>query len=258
MSCTATLIITTFKRPHLLEWGLKSLARQALPAGFETIVLNDGINDETETICNYYQQHLNLRYIFTGHRNLSGRIKWRVPGFAINIGAKMAKGDILIISCAEMFHLNDSVAQLISPLMFNPKLLGIPVARDDQDGTFLNNLIASNGEFDWNMFYNYYPELNNRLPFFLALSRNEFFVIGGYDEDFSGIGYDDNDLMSRLLNNGCQYYQTAAATIHLYHERIWFDKIDSPEVIYNRTLFCQRQGQVVRNQSREWGQMPTL
>ncbi len=164
----------------------------------------------------------------------------------------------MIISCAEMFHLNDSVAQLISPLMFNPKLLGIPVARDDQDGTFLNNLIASNGEFDWNMFYNYYPELNNRLPFFLALSRNEFFVIGGYDEDFSGIGYDDNDLMSRLLNNGCQYYQTAAATIHLYHERIWFDKIDSPEVIYNRTLFCQRQGQVVRNQGREWGQMPTL
>lgn len=258
MSCTTTLIITTFKRPHLLKWGLESLARQALPAGFETIVLNDGVRDETESICNHYQQHLTLRYVFTGQRNLDKHIKWRVPGYAINVGAKMARGKILIISCAEMFHLNDSVAQLISPLMFNPKLLGIPVARDDQDGTFLNNLIASEGKFDWNMFYNYYPELNTRLPFFLSLSRDEFFAIGGYDEDFTGIGYDDNDLMSRLLHNGCQYYQTAAATIHLYHERIWFAKTDSPEVIHNRTLFYERQGQVVRNQGRAWGQMTTI
>lgn len=252
--CTTSLIITTFQRPHLLEWGLFSLARQAMPAGFETIVLNDGILDETEVICKQYEQALNLRYVFTGQRNLESGIKWRVPGFAINIGAQISRGDILIISCAEMFHINDCVLQLTLPLLDNPKLLGIPVARDD-DSSFLNQLVSSGGSFNYSSFYEKYPGLNTALPFLTSVSRKEFFAIGGYDEDFTGIGYDDNDLMLRLINNGCRYYQTGAETIHLYHERIWFNQLFDAERNYNRDLYLTRQNQVVRNQKREWGKL---
>jgi len=254
MGCTTSIIITTFQRPHLLKWGLYSLAKQAMPSGFETIVLNDGLHDETEAICHKYEQRLNLKYVFTGQRNLDGNIKWRVPGFAINIGAKISKGQILIISCAEMFHLNDCIAQLTFPLLSNPRLLGIPIARDDQDSSFLNNLIATDGSFDHNSYYNY-PGLNTSLPFLTSVSREQFFAIGGYDEDFTGIGYDDNDLMLRLTKNGCTYFQTVAETIHLYHERIWYARASSPETIFNRDLFYARQNQVVRNQDREWGKL---
>jgi len=148
MRCTTSLIITSFRRPHLLQWGLYSLAQQAVPAGFEIIVLNDGLHDETENICKEYQRQLNLTYVFTGERNLSGENKWRVPGFAINIGAQLSRGEILIISCAEMFHLNDCVLQLTLPLLNNSKLLGIPVARDDHDGSFLNQLVSSGGSYN--------------------------------------------------------------------------------------------------------------
>lgn len=253
MRCTISIIITTFQRPHLLKWGLYSLAKQAMPARFETIVLNDGIHDETEAICQKYQQKLNLKYIFTGQRNLDGNIKWRVPGFAINIGARLSRGKILIISCAEMFHLNDCVAQMSFPLLSNPKLLGIPIARDDNSSSFLKNLVATNGSFDYNDFYHNYPPLNTRLPFLTSVSREAFFAIGGYDEDFTGTGYDDDDLMLRLVNIGCTYFQTAAETIHLYHERIWYARENSPETIYNRNLFFARQNQIVRNINREWG-----
>ncbi len=255
MDCTTSIIITTFQRPHLLRWGLCSLARQAMPSGFETIVLNDGLHDETEAICQEYQSRLNLKYVFTGQRNLDGNIKWRVPGFAINIGAKLSSGRILIISCAEMFHLNNCIAQLTFPLLSNPKLLGIPIARDDQDSSFLYNLVVTNGSYDHKGFYNNYPGLNTSLPFLTSISREEFFAIGGYDEDFTGIGYDDNDLMLRLTKNGCTYFQTAAETIHLYHERIWYARANSPETIFNRDLFYARQNQVVRNQDREWGKL---
>ncbi len=253
MSCTVSILITTFKRPHLLEWGLYSLAKQAMPANFETIVLNDGIPDETEAICREYEHRLNLRYVFTGQRNLDGNIKWRVPGYAINIGAKLSRGKVLIISCAEMFHLNDCILNLSIPVLYNPKTLGIPVGRDDQDGSFLAGLIASGGLFDYNAFYQRYPGLNIWLPFLTSVSRSEFFAIGGYDEDFVGIGYDDNDLMLRLVNNGCQYLQTGAETIHLYHERIWFDPQSSPEINYNMNLYYGRRNQIIRNQGREWG-----
>lgn len=253
MGCTISIIITTFQRPHLLTWGLYSLSKQSLPSDCETIVLNDGIRDETEAICKEYEQKLNLRYVFTGQRNLDGTIKWRVPGFAINIGAKLSRGKILIISCAEMFHLNDCISQLSLPLLSNPKLLGIPVARDDHDSSFLNHLIDTDGCFDHTGFYNNYPGLNTSLPFLTSISREEFFSIGGYDEDFIGIGYDDNDLMLRLTKNGCSYFQTAAEAIHLYHPRIWYDRASSPETVFNRNLYYERQEQVIRNQNREWG-----
>lgn len=255
MEYTTSILITTYKRPHLLEWGLYSLSKQAMPVEFETIVLNDGIPDETESICKKYEKALNLKYVFTGQRNLNGKEVWRVPGFAINIGAKMSRGKILIISCAEMFHLNDCIAQLTFPLLDDPKRIGTPIARDDQTGSFLNRLNETGGDYDFNSFYNDYPPLNTRLPFLSSISRQQFFAIGGYDEDFTGIGYDDNDLMLRLLKNGCYYYQTAAFTIHLYHERIWYGNEYAPETLYNRNLFYSRQNQIVRNQNRPWGVM---
>lgn len=178
--------------------GTFSLAKQAMPVEFETIVLNDGIDDETESICRQYKEQLNIRYVFTGQRNLDGQIKWRVPGFAINIGARLSKGKVLIISCAEMFHLNDCIAHLTFPVLVNQKRLSIPIARDDQDASFLRKLETTDGKFDFVEFYNNYPHLNIRLPFLMAVSREEFFAIGGYDEDFIGIGYDDNDLVLRL------------------------------------------------------------
>lgn len=46
-----TIIISTYMRVHLLNWGLFSLAKQAIPFQYETIVINDGIRDETEEIC---------------------------------------------------------------------------------------------------------------------------------------------------------------------------------------------------------------
>lgn len=256
MNYTVSLIITTFNRPHLLKWGLYSLARQALPLYFETIVLNDGIHDETEAICRPYQEKLNLKYVFTGQRNSGGTLKWRVPGFAVNIGARLSRGKVLIISCAEMFHLNDSIAQLTFPVLCNPKLMGIPIARDDQTASFLQGLETAGGDCNLDAFLNDYSPLNTALPFLTSVSRREFFAIGGYDEDFTGIGYDDNDLMERLLKNGCQYHQTGAMTIHLYHERIWYSHVNSPETLYNRNLYVSRRNQIIRNQDRAWGQLP--
>lgn len=253
MGCTLSIIITTFQRPQLLSWGLYSLTRQHKPFDFETIVVNDGINDETEAICNQYKEKLNLKYIFSGQRNLSGEIIWRVPGFAVNIGAKHSSGEILMISCAEMFHLNDTIAKLTYPLLQYPHLLGIPVGKDD-DGSFLNYLNSNNGNFELASFY-HYRDLNVYLPFLMSVSRERFFSIGGYDEDFTGFAYDDNDLVDRLQMNGGQYCQTEAKTIHLYHPRFVADKSGHPKLYHNFILYQTRRGKVVRNENREWGKL---
>ncbi|QTL97688.1 glycosyltransferase [Iocasia frigidifontis] len=254
MICQVSIIITTFQRPHLLKWGLFSIARQNIPFNLETIVINDAMQDETENICREYQDKLNLKYIFSGQRNLVGNLKWRVPGFAINIAVKQSSGKILIISCAEMFHLNNAVEKLIPPLLDNSKLIGIPKGWDDMDGSFLNHINNNNGNFDIN-FLNNYPELNVRLPFLMSISREQYFAIGGYDEDFTGIAYDDNDFVERLQLNGCSYQQTDAKTIHLFHPRHATPKVGNEAWLFNQNLYLTRKGKKVRNENIEWGKL---
>lgn len=249
-----SIIITTYKRTHLLRWGLYSLSLQTMPYDFETIVVNDGIHDETEEICKEFKEKLNLKYIFTGHRNLEGDPVWRVPGFAINIGVKQSSGDILVICCAEMFHINNTIEKLTQPILDNPKLLGIPMGKDDRDGALLECIDKSNGLFD-EVTYNHCVNLYTKMPFLMALHRSQFLEIGGYDEDFVGIAYDDRDIIDRLLRNGCSYSQTDAKAVHLYHTRAqgYYEGEGPPEWEYNKDLFFSRVGKIVRNEGKAWG-----
>ena len=87
------------------------------------------------------------------------------------------------------------------------------------------------------------------------MSRAHFYAIRGYDEDFTGIAFDDNDLVDRLVAYGCKYYQTTAQAIHLFHPRYVYQVGESPEWHYNRNLYLSRQGRLVRNENREWGRL---
>ena len=251
-----SIIITSFKRPHLLRWGLYSLSQQTMPFEFETIVVNDGLQDETEEICNEFKEKLNLKYIFTGQRNLNGDSVWRVPGFAINIGVKQSTGNIIVMCCAEMLHVNNTITKLITPLLDNPKLLGIPIGKDDRDGALLESLTKNNGSFDAAAFNNC-ADLFTKMPFLMALHRSQFIEIGGYDEDLVGIAYDDRDLIDRLLGDGCEFCQTEAVTAHLYHTRAngYYEGGGPPEWDYNKNLYFSRIGKIVRNEGKDWGQL---
>ena len=252
MSYTASLVITTFQRAHLLEWGLFSLCRQNVPFPFEVIVVNDGIPDDTETICKRFVDRLNLKYIFSGQRNLDGTIKWRVPGFAANIGVRQSTGRVLILSCAEMFHIDDTVAQLTNPILQNNTLITLPIGKDDQDAVFLNMITRTHGDFDTGIFNNL-PALNVYLPFLIAVDSAHFLAIRGYDEDFSGIAFDDNDLIDRFLAYGCKFFQTQAKVVHLYHPRYVYQVGQNQDWYYNRNLYLSRKNQIVRNIDRDWG-----
>lgn len=249
-----SIVIPAFQRADLLKWNFWSLAKQNIPFNFETIIVNDGIMDETEELCQQYSSRLNIRYIFSGQRNLNGGIKWRVPGFANNIGVKQAKGDILVLCCAEMFHINDTISNLVQPVMQDSKLLGRPSYGRRDDGKFLKQLIDNNGDYKFEML----ACASNALvflPFLMALSREQYVVIGGYDEDFTGIAHDDDDFVDRLKRNGCRFYKTEAQTIHLYHPRYWNQVPLAKEYQHNDRLWNERRGQIVRNNGREWGKL---
>lgn len=252
MGCTVSIVITTFQRANLLEWGLFSLANQNIPYDFETIVVNDGIPDETEAICSKFQDQLHLKYVFSGNRNLNQDLKWRIPGFAYNIGVRQSIGRVLVLSCAEMFHIGDTIAELTGSVLLDDSQLAIPVGKDDQDALFLNALASGQGEFDPELFDSL-PDLNVTMPFLMALDNAHFRALRGYDEDFTGIAFDDLDFVARLLVYGCKFFQTGAKTVHLYHPRLIYRPGENLDWHYNHHLYLTRRNTIVRNLNREWG-----
>lgn len=249
-----SVIIPTYKRTHLLRWGLESLAKQDITCNYEILVLNDGLVDDTEDLVNQYKDRLNIRYLYTGQRHSPGRTIWRCPGFTINIGVKHTDGDVLIFCCAEMFHLNSTI-DLLSVVYQTPgtdKILAIPQAKDD-DSRFLRQLEKSSGNFSIADFNAQPPLENVKFPFLLAMRRTEFEGIGGYDEDFTGTDYDDSDLIDRMVANGCTHKETNAMTVHLWHPRLVMSAERIPRFKHNEDLYFARKGVIIRNVGRNWG-----
>lgn len=228
-----SLLITTFNRDSLLIRGLESILK--FKNDLEIIILNDGKDIDTSDIAKRYDvTHIHTA-LTKNHVD-----DWRVPGFALNIGARKATGEILIISCAEMYHVDNCIEQLVKAFYANPNLLAITEGRDD-DGTFDGH--------NWSKL----RPLNTNLPFLMAVSKKNFIDIGGYDEDFTGISYEDNDFIGRMIQIGCKYLKVSAMCIHLYHERICYAPESKPKEEYNKKLYLERRGTVRRNIDKDWG-----
>jgi hypothetical protein len=251
----ASILITTFKRPNLLFWGLHSIAKQECKHKFEVIVLNDGLLDETEEICNSYKDLLDIKCIFTGERNLDGEDHWRVPGFAFNIGAKIAQGEILFLSCAEMFHMGNSIEEMIDILEQDPNSRVICNGKDDVNGGFLKIVNETAGNPTIEDLNKHCGFLNSHLPFFMCFYKNKFMEIGGYDEDFTGLAWEDNDFIYRLNDCGVKQLNGHTYVVHLWHPR--FSEGANPEIAkamaFNQNIFNSKRRQVKRNIGREWG-----
>lgn len=275
---TTTILITTFNRSVQLKWGLSSLSKQKCKHKFDVLVINDAIPDDTEEICESFKDQLNIKYLFTGHRNLTpDGIQWRVPGFAFNIGVKSVSSDIIFLTCAEMYLINTDALELcIKTIISNPLYTPTPSGKDDGRKNSLSWGFESNSSSS--RYLNHGPLLDKLnetgiltvddfikdesevlpvdLPFFMGMARQHYVNIGGYDEDLIGVCADDNDLMYRLTKYGLIHYTVIAKMVHLWHPR---GDIDPVKWKYNYDLYMSRKNanHIVRNKDREWGKLDT-
>lgn len=254
-----SILLTTYKHTDILETNLISIARQNLPKEeFEIILLDEFIYDDNiSLLVEKLKNKLNIKYYNTGSKKIDQDI-WRIPGFAINYAVKNLIGDsdYLIIGGADIYHFDDTVRSLVNALNFDNMSLAITKGFIDNNSLLTKNILNNSEKiFDVNSFLRFrgVESLNTELPFFMGLSKDNFLKINGFDEDFVGIAFDDNDFVDRLKYIGCKIKYTDSNILHMYHKKEYAKNNEFNVMLeYNAKLYRERANNPIRN-NYGWG-----
>jgi glycosyltransferase involved in cell wall biosynthesis len=234
-------------RVHLLEYTLQSIKKQSISIESEIIILNDGtLNNGSEELAKKY----NTKYIFSGHRNVNGKIYWRTAGYAFNIGVKQCKGDLLLFQEPEVFHLNsDHINKLIEPHLTTDKIATHPEQVYIDTGVLLD-IVKKNQIPSKEILSNFVNNYHCWFWYSLCMKKQIIYDINGFSEsEMPGSCYDDADFYERLINYGIKFISIKdLLTIHLFHPRTTVGHHD-----YNKIQYEKLKGTIIRNQNHNWG-----
>lgn len=176
---SVSVIIPAYNEAEYISECLQTLETQTL-IPLEVIVVDDGSTDETAKIA----ESFGATIIHIEHRG---------PGYARNVGAESAKGEILAFLDADMSFDPQFLEYLIKPL------------GEGERGTFSKDELVGNWDNPWARCWSINLELpdNRRHPpgypdkdgVFRAIRKEDFISIGGYDDS----GYSEDVSISRKL-----------------------------------------------------------
>jgi GT2 family glycosyltransferase len=189
-----SVIIPTFNRPSRLGACLAALARSSYPrSSFEVIVVDDGGEHDLDPLIANVGQNLDVRAVAQSNGG---------PASARNLGVMHARGDLLAFTDDDCLPERDWLSALADRFARDPSRI--------YGGHTINALpknvysTASQSLIDY--LYGYYNADPERARFFssnnIAMSREAFLELGGFDSGFPLASGEDRDLCDRWLRLG--------------------------------------------------------
>ncbi len=224
-----SIIIPTYNRPEQLAICLESLTKLDYPHEcFEVIVVDDGSKISLESVVNPFSNQLDitlLRQINNGAAS------------ARNTGAKQAKGQFLAFTDDDCMPATDWLKTLAANFLQTPDcLIG---------GRTINilskNLYSTASQELIDYVYKYYNANPHKARFFasnnIALSKERFLAIGGFDVTYPRMASEDRELCDRWLQKGYpMLYAPEVQINHAHHLNLvsfW-----RQHFFYGRGAFC--------------------
>lgn len=228
MKKLVSIIIPVYNEEKVIKACLESLNRQTYKP-LEIVVVDDGSTDKTLTIISNFKFPFRLET--RSRRAISNfkllRQKHLGPGPARNLGAKKARGEILVFVDADMTFDRNFIRDLVKPIHVGKTI-----------GTFSKNEMVENYENIWSICWNInrnlppermlpqsYPD---QAPVFRAILKSEFEKVDGFDATGE---YTDDWSLSRKLGikstvaKGAIYYHSNPATLkEVWQQARWIGK----------------------------------
>jgi len=178
-----SIIVPTLNEEEHLELLLRSLKDQP-SVNYETLIVDGGSKDKTHDIGNRYKAKV---IMLPGHGEFISR----------NIGAKMAKGDLLLFTCADIIFPAELFKRIIGKFENNPSLIALTGPGYPFDAPAFGKI-----EYTvYNLFRYLFAKLPGRLKRF-STSTNFLVVRRDYFEKAGGFITDDinaDGLMGKKL-----------------------------------------------------------
>ena len=214
MDIKSSLIIATYNRKDLLHKTLLALARQTV-SDFEVFIACDGSTDGTKEMCDNLRSSLPYTLVWIEQADHGFR-----KSLVLNKAVLLAKGRQLIFLDDDCIPTSSFIAahelEYEHGALVLGKFIGVPQKyrylfseQGIKEGAFESrfNWREKLDLFFWRLKYRRWikqkhpsrPKMNGCN---FSVCRDAMVAVNGYDLDFTGWGYEDNDLRRRLLVSG--------------------------------------------------------
>jgi len=201
-----SIIVPTYARTRQISDCLQSLVRLDYPRDrFEVIIVNDGGPTVPEMVVRPVRDRLNVKIIEQTHAG---------PATARNTGAAQAKGEFLVFTDDDCAPSVDWLQTLAARFAATPS----HIIGGQTLNAIPNDLYSTASQVLLDYLYAYYNVGSDRSFFAsnnLALARELFYEVGGFDTRFPLAAGEDRDFCNRWLQRG--YGMTFAPEVTVHH-----------------------------------------
>lgn len=230
---TCSLLIPTYNWPEALANTLESALSQSVKPN-EIIICDDGSREETTILIKKYQAVSSVPIVHIWQADTGFQLgKVRNKGVAASKYEYLLQvdGDVILhhhyikdqlevanpgnFYCGNRYYLS---REITANLLKDPqKKLDIPlvISKNAWSRIYLPFLIKPFSKL-YHFNYEYYSAHGHSM----SIWKKDFIEINGYDEDFTTWGWEDTDLVIRLIKKGVklQFIRLGGIQYHLYHK----------------------------------------
>ncbi len=227
------LLVSTFERPKNLRRSLESIAlQQRIQEGFEVVVTDDGSRDETADIVASFARSVDFPVRFTTHTHESFHLSR-----CRNEGVRASLAPYLLFLDGDCILPRDYVARHVARRQRGVVVAGTSCYLDRETSARITVSTVKSGECllwipagerkrmaakslrAWVYSLLRHPTLPRLSGGNVALWREDYERVNGYDENFVGWGCEDRDLQLRLSRRGVRFVPSMSWTLthHLWH-----------------------------------------
>lgn len=189
-----SVVIPAYNAERMIASPLKCLAEQDAPPSFEVIVVDNGSTDATREAALEWAGRLNLRVISAPDE--------QGPAYARNVGAIAARGEILAFCDADDFMSKEWLRTLSARATAGSIVAG-PILKVDADHPLWSTPVAQSALANSDPDYKYMGFLPCVLSGSMAVTRQDYMRIGGFDNSY-GRGCEDVDFSWRAQLAGLE------------------------------------------------------
>lgn len=227
-----SIIIVNYKTPALLKLCIKSIQKSYTNRPFEIIVVNSATDEESEELIRFDFPGV----IFFGFKKNAGYAK------AVNAGAKIAKGDFILILNPDIIVTKNSIQNLIEFIRSHPAVGILAPKLINFNGTRQNSCFRfykPSTILYRRTFLKHFPFARKVLNEFLMkdfdcktpqnvdwvmgsammISRRAWETVGPMDERFF-MYFEDVDWCKRFWQAGFRVTYLPSAKMYHYHQRL--------------------------------------